>query len=184
MSLHLSVISIEGDHMAEVSEIFELCNFRLDGSPRVFRSVAELNEELEEVMIGKTKVKKVSYFENGWTSIMDFELVMISDETVWCELSKKWETTVLCWVCEGASGTYMLSLYRGGKKIRDLSCCNGELTESGDPIPEEDGIDWREAFEDDVLTVAERLGAPYGCLENDGEHHVYLLDESHLLPSN
>ena len=184
MSLHLGVVSIEGDHLEDVPDIFQRCNYGLLGLPQTVHSTNELSRALDEVMVNRTTVKKAAYVENGWTHIMDFELVMITEESLWAKLSEKWNAKVLCWVCEGTSGTYMFSLFGNGKKVRSVEYVDGDLSESGNALLEEVGIDWNQAFEDDILNLAERLGAPYRNLDNEGDYRVYLLDESHLLPEN
>lgn len=183
MSLHLGVVSIRGNHLSDIPHLFEQFNYRLAGKPKSCSTVEELTDELKEVMMdNRTKVKKVVYFENGWTHILDFEQVLITGEDVWSSASKNWSEPVLCWVCEGTSNVYMFSLFRAGQKIRSVDYVDGELSEFGEALPEEEGIDWAQTFETEILEIAERLGAPYGYLEANTEYQVYLLDESHLLP--
>jgi hypothetical protein len=89
MSLHVGVVSIEGDHLEDVPNVFQRCNYNLLGLPKTIHSADELNKELNNVMVDRTTVKKATYFENGWTNIMDFELVMISEDAVWAKLSER-----------------------------------------------------------------------------------------------
>ena len=89
MSLHLGVVSIEGDHVNDAPDIFERCDYRLVGSMKAIRTANDLNKELDQVIHDRTKVMKVVYLENGWTHIIDSELVMITEESVWMALSKR-----------------------------------------------------------------------------------------------
>ncbi len=182
MSLHMAMVSIEGEHLADAPEIFERLDYRLMDKPRVVTSSEEIEVELRDPIIDRTTVKKVVYFAGGWTDILDFEMVMISEEAVWEEFSARWKTRIFCWICEGASNTYALSLYENGCKLRSVMATDGEINHNiGDPIPEEMNIDWSSAFEDDILKIAERIGAPYSYLDDEQTYHLYLLDESHMV---
>lgn len=181
MSLHASVISIEGDHLEDAKDIFERANYRVLGAPEIVTSNDEIEKHLSGWMINKTQVKKVAYYAGGWTDILDSEMVLFNESDVWIELSALWKTRILCWICEGTSGTYAFSLYENGKRIRSVLSTDGEINEEfGEQILEEEGVDWTAAFEDDVLKIADQLGAPYGYLEQDQKYHVYVLDESHM----
>jgi hypothetical protein len=185
MSLHISIISIEGDRVAAAAVIFTDCDYVPVGQAIQVHSEDELNEHLEEDIKDRTKVKKAVYYKDGWTHIVDTELVMMTKESVWCHRSREWAARVLTWICEGASGTYGFALYENGTKRRSVLVMDGEVHEDfGAPLPEEEGIAWSEAFEDEVLQVTERLGAPSEYCEGAVSYDVYLLDESHIrLPS-
>ncbi len=179
MSLHISVVSIEGNHLADLAEVFERCNYRVIGS-EMTTDADSAARQLDQHVVEQTKVRKVAYFSDGWTHIVDPELVIMSD-SAWADYSARWDGRIVSWVCEGCSGTYGFSLYEAGAKVRSVCRTEGRVYEDeGVPQREEAGIDWAHAFEDDVLAVAERLGAPYGYLEGVAEYHVFLLDESHL----
>jgi hypothetical protein len=124
-------------------------------------------------------VAKVAYVEDDWTFIVDPELVLMSDD-VWLEYSQRWNTRVIGWVCEGASGSYGLTVFDSGSKRREVCKCDGEVAvNEGTPLPEESGINWSEAWEDDVLEIAKRFGAEYDFLA-DREYVVFRLDESQI----
>ena len=181
MSLHISVISIEGNHVADMPSIFRQCDYVLNESLLVVRSSQEALQHLEDWVVQENCIKKVVFFADGWTHVLDPELVMMSEEDVWLGISAGRGRRVLCWVCEGASGTYGFSLYENGRKRRAVCYSDGQLEEDeGDLIPEEVGIRWDEAFEDDVLQVAEQLEAPFDDWPDETDYHVYVLDELHL----
>ena len=177
MSLHLSVVSIEGDRRGEISGLFERLNyivlerFTVDTSDRA-------DQELEW-RPDRNQVAKIVYVENGFTHIVDPELVLMSDG-IWGEASARWQCRVIGWVCEGASGSYGLVIHDSGKKIRDVFRVAGVLqTDKGEQLDEEQGLKWTDAFEDDVLGIVDRLGAGFD-FDVNREYVVYHLDESQM----
>jgi hypothetical protein len=128
---------------------------------------------------GRNRVTKVAYVADGWTFIVDPELVLM-DRDVWLGYSQQWNTRVVGWVCEGASGSYGLTIFDSGGKRREVLRSDGEVVvNKGKPLPEESGMNWSKAWENDVLAIANRLGAEYDFLA-DREYLVFHLDESHM----
>ncbi len=79
---------------------------------------------------------------------------------VWLEYSRKWSTRIMGWVCEGASGSYGLTVFDSGCKYREAFSVGGEVVvDKGKPLPEESGMNWNEVWEDDILEIAKRPGA-------------------------
>src|SRR4030095_6334395 len=110
------------------------------------------------------RVAKVAYFANGWTYIVDPELVLMSDD-VWLQYSKTWNNRILGWLCEGASGSYGITVFQAGRQVRQVFAVAGEISaDEGDALAEESNVDWSEAWEDDVLEIAKRFGAEYDYL--------------------
>jgi hypothetical protein len=103
---------------------------------------------------------------------------MLND--VWLEYSRKWNTRVIGWVCEGASGSYGLTVFDSGSMRREVFSGDGEVAvNQGNPLPEELDMNWSEAWDDDVLAIAKRFGAEYDFLA-DREYLVFHLDESQM----
>lgn len=177
MSLHISVVSIEGDHLAEVADVMRKCKYLIEDCFAV-SGEDQASRELDW-QPDHTKVAKVAYVAAGWTYIADPELVLMSDD-VWLEFSKKWNNRVIGWVCEGASGSYGLTVFDSGQKRREVMSVAGEVViDEGEPLPEETGVDWSEAWEDDILEIAKRIGAEYDYLA-DRDYLVFRLDESQM----
>lgn len=181
MSLHTSVIAIRGNHVDDVAAVLERCDYRLLGPPTIYDNVDDAWGDLTDEPEDRTKVKKLAYCDGGWTFIVDDELVMMVQDDVWSHFSDHWQTRILGWICEGASGTYAIAVFDNGKKVRDALYVDGELRENnGSPLPEETGVDWSSPYEDDILGIADRMGAPFGCSDSASRKYVYLLDESHM----
>jgi hypothetical protein len=177
MSMHISVVSIKGEHLEEITEVFRKCQYVVEDAFHVStgdQAARELNWHPD-----RNHLAKLAYIAAGWTYIVDPELVLMSDD-VWLEYSHKWQTRIIGWVCEGASGSYGLTVYQSGSKLREVCRCDGEIAiNEGKPLPEESEIDWGEAWEDDVLELVKRFGAEYDFLA-DRDYMVFRLDESRL----
>ena len=180
MSLHTSVVSIEGDHLQEIADVLRKSGYVIQESFTVHsgdQASLELNWNP-----ARNRVAKVAYSSEGWTHIVDPEMVLMIDD-VWLEFSGKWNNVILGWICEGASGSYGLWVFQSGRKRREVLAVDGVIAlDSGEPLDEESDVTWSVVFEDDVLLIAERLGAQYDFLA-DRTYLVYRLDESGIAPS-
>jgi len=177
MSMHISVVSIEGNHLDEIGEVLRNCQYEIEDSFSV-QTGEEAARHLEW-RPDRNHVAKVAYFANEWTHIVDPELVLMSDD-VWLQYSKAWDNQILGWLCEGASGSYGITVFRAGRRVRNVFSVAGEISvDEGDPLPEESNTDWSKAWEDDVMKIAGRFGADYDYLE-DWDYRVFHLDESKM----
>lgn len=178
MSLHMAMVSIEGEHRAAAPEIFDLLDYKIVGEPIRVQKATDLDPHLQNVQPAPGQVKRIVYTDGEWTHIADFELILFSEPLLWKELSKRWNTRIVCWICEGSSGTYAFSLYENGELLRQVSATAGVLSEVvGEPLPEEDGLEWEHACEDDIFVLIEHFGVRYCYMEQDWDYVVYLLDE-------
>jgi hypothetical protein len=173
--MHIGVVSIEGDHRREIPEILARLRYTV---LETFRS-NDADQASEELEWGpdRNKVAKVVYFSEGFTHIVDPEMVLMGD-SIWLECSLKWGNRVIGWICEGASGSYGITVYESGRKIRNVFRVDGEIkTNEGEPLVEEFGLNWEGAWETDVLELADQLGASFD-MSVDREYEIYYLDES------
>jgi hypothetical protein len=177
MSLHISVVSAEGDRLEELAGVITAIQYRIEKSFHVHTGDAasvELDWNPD-----RNVVAKVAYEADGYTHIIDPELVLMSDD-IWLKYSARWKCRVIGWVIEGASGSYGLTVFDSGQKVREVLACGGEVAvNSGEPLDEEMNMVWAEANEDDVLAVAERLGSEYDL--SDRDYLVLHLDESQIV---
>ena len=182
MSLHISVISICGDRRSEVADLFHQCGYAVEKSFLVHNS----NDVLRELdwRAHGGRVAKAVYLSGEWTSIVDPELVLVSED-VWLEFSRRWSTRVFGWICEGASGSYGIAMFDSGVKTREVVSMDGNVViDEGTPLAEESSIDWTKAWDDDVLEIAKKLGAVYDYLA-DREYLILRLNSSHAaLPTS
>lgn len=177
MSMHISVVSIKGDRLNEVADVLRQCRYAIENSFTVMsgeQALLELDWNPD-----RNRVAKVAFVVDDWTFIVDPELVLMSDD-VWLKYSYNWRTRIVAWLCEGASGSYGLSVFESGSKRREVFSVEGEvLVDRGAPLPEELNMKWSEVSEDDVLEIAKRLGADFEFLD-DCQYQVFQLDESQL----
>jgi len=50
-------------------------------------------------------VAKAAYFADGWTFILDPELLLFGKDQVWLEFSKKWKSRIVAFLCEDTSAS-------------------------------------------------------------------------------
>lgn len=169
----MALVSIEGDHRAAAPEIFDLLDYKIVGTPALVQHAKELDAHLNG---DSGATKKIVYTDGEWTHIADFELILFSEPLLWKELSKRWNTRIVAWICEGTSGTYGFSLYENGELLRQILSVDGKLSQIvGEPLPEEDGLEWEHACEDDIFVLIEHFGVHYTYMEEDREYCVYQL---------
>jgi hypothetical protein len=76
--------------------------------------------------------------------------------------------------------SYGLTVFDSGSKRREVFAGEGEVAvNKGKPLAEESDINWSEAWEDNVLEIAKRLGAEYD-FRDDREYLIFHLDESQI----
>ena len=170
MSLHISIVSIEGDAQASLEQLFIDCDYKLNSPPVSVDTWDNLYKLLLE------PEDKGTVYHKSRTTIIDPELVMMLDEEPMKKLSKQFGS-VLTMVCEGVSATYGFAVYREGEKIRSLTVVDGSVAdEFGHPLPEEDGISASDLSEDTVLDILTKLGFDYTGLEQARGFNVYKLE--------
>jgi hypothetical protein len=156
---HFAVVAVEGNHLAEIGDVFKKCKYVVEKSSKVTTG-KEASLDLGRKLDGD-RVTKAAYFASGWTFIVDPELVMFSSD-VWLDYSRKWKTRVIGCLCESTSGTYGLAVFKSGKKKRQVVSVDREIkVDEGKALAEEAGMKWTEATTNGVMDVAKRLGATY-----------------------
>ena len=174
--LHVAVVAIEGNHLAEIEDVFKKCKYEVKKSSKV-KTAKEASRELGQKLDGD-RVTKAAYFASGWTFVVDTELVMFEND-VWLEYSREWKTRVIGCLCEETSGTFGLTLLKSGKKVRHVVSVDGEVkVDEGKALTEESGMKWAEATAKGVMNIAKRLGAEYDYLSDDREYIVFQLKPS------
>jgi hypothetical protein len=182
MSLHASMTMIKGDHLGRIGDVFKSFNYRLTGTVEHTDNWIETLKALQYPRSSKSRdiVYKAVFVHNGWTVILDPEMVMFVDEDTCTQISQLLSSSIFGMVCEGTSNSYGYSLY-DGELVRAFWASDGEIFDNrGDILPEEEGIDHSDVFEDEVLKVMERFGVNYLDFENLQNFQIFELDESHM----
>ncbi len=150
MSMHFVVVSIQGNHLTEMGDVFEKCGYAVE-NPKTVQTAKQASSEMAK------SGGKAAYFANGWTFIVDPELLLMSNDA-WLHYSKKWKARIVGWLCEGTSASYGLTLYEN----EIVSVDGNVVVDKGKPLPEESKVDWSVGDgEEAILQIAERLGAKY-----------------------
>jgi hypothetical protein len=174
MSLHVSVVSIFGNHLGRIPEVFTDCGYKVAGpampaTGESVRTMTLLN------VVETDSFAKVVYFAHGCTNVVDLELVLMRDHEVWKKWSAELKTAIVCWVAEGTSNTYGFNVFYNGVLSREVLRCGLSLEETGVRVPPERTIQWSSAHEAEVLATVARIGAEYDGLAGDCDYFVYVL---------
>jgi hypothetical protein len=168
MSLHISVVAIQGDHIGRAEELLGLFGSGPETGPIEVTSLEEASRYID------THGCKAVYCHLGLTAIVDPELVFMMDEGTCAEISRRLGSQVCGFVCEGVSGTYGFNLFRDGEKVRGFCSTNGKITEDmGQPIAEEIGFDRSLATEVSLIELVARIGFNFWDIEEVDRFIVY-----------
>jgi hypothetical protein len=172
--MHIVIVAIEGDHHKEISDVLKDCKYKIEKT-RTVKTGDEASKEMGKSE--KSRVSKAVYVANGWTFIVDPEMVLMTDD-IWLKYSKKWKNRVIGWICEDTSGTYGLAQYKEGKKQRLIVSVDGEIkAKEGTPLPEEAKFKWEDASTDRLMKLLKKIGPDYDYLA-DREYTVFTLNGS------
>jgi len=170
MSLHISIISIEGDARNSLDELFSKCEYASPTPPEVVEDWDALLSAFD------SPEAKAAVFHESRTTIIDPELVMMHDDEVLTQMSSDFGP-VLSMICEGVSGTYGFSVFKNGEKMRSLLSVDGEIVDSyGAPLPEEGDASDDELSEGRVVEILQKLGFSYESLTKANEYILYHLE--------
>ncbi|MEZ6189678.1 MAG: hypothetical protein R3C45_00125 [Phycisphaerales bacterium] len=98
------------------------------------------------------------FWEDGpWAVMMDTSYVLASDEESLKILSKHFEKTI-SFVVESAGGSACFWCFENGDLRRRISNSNFDIDMSGDPLPEEDGIDIDGYYMDETEALCKAFG--------------------------
>jgi hypothetical protein len=168
MSLHISVIAIQGDHIDRAGELLGVFGFAATAEPAEVAGWEAASKALDDHNC------KAACSADGWTVIIDPDLVLMLDERACADISRRLGTQLCGLVCEGVSGTYGFILFRGGTTVRRFCSTNGVVADdAGEPLPAESDFDKSRATESGVIDVLGRLGFDYWSLERADRVLIY-----------
>jgi hypothetical protein len=177
MSLHISVVAIQGDHIDRAAELLGFFGYGTEATP-----IEVAGWDAASRYLGDHRCKAI-YSLDDWTAIVDPELVLMLDEDACSEISRRFASQVCGLVCEGVSGNYGFNLFRGGRKVRGFCSTDGSITEdAGEPILEELEFDRRRASEVRLIAMVGRIGFDYWGLERAGRILIYGADQTSPAP--
>jgi hypothetical protein len=176
MSLHISVVCFQGARQEDIEELLGRMEYRLVEPPRQAKTTAELQRLLWVNTGSRNRVVKATYSDNGWTYLLDPEMVVMCLGDVLSQYSREKHTRIFAWVCEGASMTYGFRVFDHDSSREFIVQEGSVVADKGQPIIEEMDLDWTRAVEA-IMCLAAKLGAPYDYLEHDRTYLMYTLDE-------
>lgn len=186
MAFYTAVVMVRGNHLAGLPAVFELFDYRVKSGPTALKSWDQVMEALADPAQpdptgkGDRTLPKAACLINGWTVILDPELIMASDDEPCVKLSRQLKSRVFALHCESTTGAYRYGFYEG-RLLRVAGYVDGTLEEDEGPRqPEEgdlgDARDPAEVSKDDVLGIMQRTGVDYlNDLSVAKEYYLYEL---------
>jgi hypothetical protein len=163
-----------------MTALLEQLNYRLVGPPTIVHTAEAAVELLDKKTGNRNIVRKAVYESNNWTYLHDPEMVVMTEGGVLSEYAGKNSIRIFSWICEGVSRSYGFTMFAPGV-VRDVLSVGGKIvTNGGTRIAEEGALNWASCSEQDVMHMAERLGAPFDVFSNDRKYEIYTLDESKM----
>lgn len=157
-----SFIAIRGIHLDRMREIFEIFNYKDTHQDKQFNDWQEFNDFLYDnyfELASNNLALRGIWSDNGWTIIIDPEMVDTTDEEVLLELSKKLDTDIITFIIQTTSNSFGFTLYNDSVK-RKFVVSDGEVTDNlHQPLEQEKGLNInKKIFSDDILNLAENFG--------------------------
>ncbi len=179
MSMHSSILMIQGDHLQSLPDVFSRFDYR-QTRPAEPSEGWDNTLDAIEWHPGKGKprniVHKAACVLHGWTVILDSEMVMVTSNKTCAAVSQMLHSKLFGMICEGTSGTYVYLICDGDIK-RWFFWQDGQVLEDvGDRVPEEPPAD--DIDEVTILEMMARMGLDYSDLEQVAEFQLYEFDES------
>jgi hypothetical protein len=161
----MSIIAIEGNHSNERSLIFKFLGYAEFKKDQAFSSLDSCAAFLHENYFdyANKNIALRGFWEyNGWTIILDPEMVDMAEDTALTMISGKLNSQVLTFLIEKTSGSYAFVKY-SPSKIRSYFSADGKITENlGPPLGEENGFNFSQYISgDDILKLAGKFGIEF-----------------------
>jgi len=143
MGLSKAIIAIKGNYLDRLEKVTDILNYMEDGN---------IFEELSQT----------AKFDNGWTILLDEEMVFATEDDLLLELSDELETEIFSFVVQSTSATYFFSNFKDGES-RVFFAQDGEIViDIGDKLKEEKGLNINEKVSiDDILRISKIIGIDF-----------------------
>ena len=105
--------------------------------------------------------------DGAWAVTMDASHVMLADAEALQAVSERFGRA-LCFSMETTSGCAFFDAYEGGRRVRSLRACDGDLTSEGERLPEEAHLPRKRFYMREMDRLQEAFGlSPPGDLPDD-----------------
>ncbi len=140
MGLSKAIIAIKGNYLDKLEKITDILNYDEDDN-----SFDEFSEN--------------ATFENGWTILLDEEMIFVTEDDLLLELSEELETEIFSFTIQSTSGTYGFSNFKNGES-RIFLVQEGEIEEDlGEKLKAEKDLNIDQNISiDDILSIAKFVG--------------------------
>ena len=158
----ISIIAIKGNQLDKTSKIFDAFNYADLHKDRQFTSLDTCIEFLDENYFDYAQRNiaiRGIYHDNGWTIILDPEMVDMTSDTAIETLSRNLKAAIFTFVAQRTSSTFGFAKYNPTRQ-RYFYVTDGQIAESiGNPLTEEQGLNINQnIFTDDIFELANKLG--------------------------
>jgi len=140
MGFSKAIIAIKGNYFAKLEKVAEIFNYMEDDNI--------INEFSQNAKL-----------ENGWTILVDEEMVFVVEDDLLSDLSEELKTEVFTFTIQSTSATYGFSNFNEGKN-RVFLVQDGEIIENmGDKMKVEMNLSIGETTSiDDILNIGKYFG--------------------------
>ena len=140
MGFSKAIIAIKGNYIDKLEKVAEIFNYMEDDDI--------INEFSENAML-----------ENGWTILVDEEMVFVVEDDLLLELSQELNSEIFTFTIQSTSATYGFSNFNEGKN-RIFLVQDGEIIENmGDKMKVEMNLNIGETISiGDILNIAKSFG--------------------------
>jgi hypothetical protein len=107
---------------------------------------------------GGAELEASAFYQDGdWAVLFDPSLTMAADDGELRALSARAGRVIVA-TTQGTAGFAEVAVFDHGDEIRRITSSEGELTETGTPLPEETGLDLSDFYMDANEELVRRLG--------------------------
>ena len=169
-----NIIAIRGNHLDEISSVFECFKYTDLAKDETFDNSIDYNNYLFDNYLefaNREIALRGIWFENDWTIISDPEMTDLFKEEALLQLSNKLNSDVLTFIIQTTSGSFGFSKYYKTKLRSFLSIDGDEMINFNPPLAEEKDLNINEKiFIDDILKLSNNLG-----IDIEGKNNNYFI---------
>jgi hypothetical protein len=157
-----AIIAIKGDHWNNQDTIFEAFKYEDLKQDKLFDNLDKAGEYLFNNYFNFSE-KDIAlcgiWIDNGWTMLLDPEMVNVLDDEALVNISSKLNAPVHTFIIQTTSNSFAFASYNQIKQ-RQFMSIEGNITEdTGTPMSEESGLNINnQIFVDDILKLANKIG--------------------------
>jgi len=139
MGLSNAIVAIKGNQLENIGQISEILNY--------FEDENLINE-----------ISGAAQFKNGWTILIDEEMVFVTEEDLLQELSEELDTEVFSFTIQSTSATYGFSYFNKDISRVFLVQDGDIITNEGDKLIQEKDLSIdKNISKNEILKIAKKI---------------------------